>query len=337
MTARRTLTSALALTCVVAACSSVSGGGATGRALLHSPTTTTASTTTSTTTPARRQCDTQHLETASLRPEGPMPAPANMPAGSFMARIQQRGRLIAGVDQTTLGFGYRDATGQIEGFDVDLLHQVAAAIFGNPNKIEFRAVTSQQRETAVRSGAVDIVASLMSMTCARWEKELFSSEYYAGAQNVLVRNDSPIHTIADLNGKTVCATQGSTSIVQIRQFAPGAQLDPVATRAECLVDLQDGTTDAISTDDTILWGFQYQDPNTRLLQLATPNQLHAEPYGMAINRSHPEFVRFVNAVLERVRADGTWESLYDALRRRFAPRLIIPAATPPEAVYRNEP
>jgi polar amino acid transport system substrate-binding protein len=261
-----------------------------------------------------------------------------------MAKIFENGYLNAGVDQNTLGFGYRDpATGQIQGFDVDLLREVARAIFGTPKAIKFTAVISDQRVPAIRSGAVDIVASLMSMTCDRWQKVDFSSEYYAGAQNVLVRTDSPIHTIADLNGKKVCATRTSTSLHQIRGFAPHAVLYPVDTRTECLVALENGQADAISTDDTILWGFQFQDPDTRLIPLRTPDELHPEPYGMAISQQHPEFVRFVNAVLEQVRTRGTWQRLYGDLRQRLSqrfdpPRVSIPeVATPPPAVYRTEP
>jgi polar amino acid transport system substrate-binding protein len=339
---------AVALVVALAACSTASRSLPTGRAFLPvSVPSTAASTTTSTVPAAEAQCNAQHAETKSLRPLGPLPAPGHMPAGSFMDTIYKRGRLIAGVDQTTLGFGYRDpATGDIQGFDVDLVKEVAKAIFGSADAIEFRAVTSEQRQPAVRSGAVDIVASLMSMTCDRWfgdQPVLFSSEYYAGAQNVLVRSDSPITKVSDLNGKKVCATRTSTSLKQIKDFAPRAIKYSVETRPDCLVALQDGTVDAISTDDTIMWGFQFQDPNTRLLHLDRPDQLHAEPYAMAIAPGHPEFVRFVNAVLERVRTDGTWQRLYHDLVQRFSQRFdpprvnIPPTATPPAAEYRDEP
>lgn len=82
--------------------------------------------------PSPPPCDAQ----ASLRPQGPLPPPGQMPAGTFMRTIQDRGRLIVGVDQTTLLFGYRDpATGTIQGFDIDMLREVARAIFGNPDAI----------------------------------------------------------------------------------------------------------------------------------------------------------------------------------------------------------
>ena len=68
-----------------------------------------------------------------------------------------------------------------------------------------------------------------------------------------------------------------------------------------MVALQEGRVDAISADDSILLGYQAQDPYTKIVG----TRLSDEPYGMAINRAHPEFVRFVNAVLARMRADGS--------------------------------
>ena len=107
-------------------------------------------------------------------------------------------------------------------------------------------------------------------------------------------------------------------------------MDAVDLRTECLVHLQEGLADAISTDDTILYGLKAQDPNTRLL-LDNLNQ--PERYGMAINQAHPEFVRFVNAVLEQMRVDGRWTRFH----RELEHELGIPATAPPAPAYRSEP
>src|SRR5262249_34965835 len=153
--------------------------------------------------------------TPSLRPLDPMPAHGHMSAGSYMDKIYRSGHLIAGVDQNTRGFGERTG-GDIKGFDIDLLHEVARAIFGDANRIVFRSVTSAERLPAVMNGDVDIVASLFSITCGatcgspttcqRWQYVDFSTQYYSAHQDVLVRKDSPIKQVRDLNGRTVCAT-----------------------------------------------------------------------------------------------------------------------------------
>jgi polar amino acid transport system substrate-binding protein len=126
----------------------------------------------------------------------------------------------------------------------------------------------------------------------------------------------------------VCATVGSTSIENIQRVAPKAIAYPVPLRTDCLVALQEGRVDAISTDDAILYGFQAQDPYTKIVG----PKLTDEPYGMAINRSHPDFVRFVNAVLERMRSDGTWTSIY----KKWLGRVTHGATpAPPKPRYRD--
>ena len=133
--------------------------------------------------PTPSTCD----PTASLAPPTVMPAPGQMPAGSYMAHIQARGYLKVGVDQNTYLWGYRDpVTGQLSGFDIDMLRQVAQAIFGTPDAIRFTIVPNAQRMQAVESGRVDIVAETMTMTCDREKSVDFSSVYYNANQRILV-------------------------------------------------------------------------------------------------------------------------------------------------------
>lgn len=264
---------------------------------------------------------------ASLRPLAPLPAPGNMPPGSFMAKIQQAGHLTAGVDQSTFLWGYRDPqTGQLSGFDIDMLHQVSQAIFGNPNRIRFVVVPNSQRIPAVQSGAVDIVAETMTINCARKQLVDFSTVYYNAGQRILAPVDSHITGPSSLAGKRVCATSGSTSIqnLQTLKVTPPVKAVAAANQADCLVLLQQGQVDAISTDDTILQGLAAQDPNVRLVGPA----FTAEPYGMAISRAHPDFVAFVNAVLARERADGAWAAIYKRWLGRFDGGRVPPPPAP---------
>jgi polar amino acid transport system substrate-binding protein len=97
---------------------------------------------------------------------------------------------------------------------------------------------------------------------------------------------------------------------------------------DCLVMLQQAQVDAISTDDSVLWGLKMQDPNAELVG----RSLSLEPYGIGINREHTDLVQFVNGVLEQMRADGTWERLYDKWLHEFAP-----SPGPPVARYQDGP
>jgi polar amino acid transport system substrate-binding protein len=266
-----------------------------------------------------------------------------MPAGSTMAAILQRGYLNAGVDQNTLLWGYRNPAGQLAGFDIDMVDRVALALFGPswPHHIRYVVVPNADRIPAVASGRVDVVAETMTITCSRQQAPAntkvdssaccvdFSSEYYAAAQRILVPVGSPIHSVTDLAGKRVCAAQGSTSLVNLTKRVPAARQIAVANQTDCLVMLQQGQADAISTDDTILEGLAAQDPNLELVENA---HLSDEPYGMAISKAHPDLTRFVNGVLAQERSDGEWAATWTSI---LGPVLHTAAPLPPAAVYRD--
>ena len=268
-------------------------------------------------------CSDAHL-TASLRPPASMPARGAMPAGSYMAAIKRRGYLIGGVDQNTLLFAYfNPLDGQQEGFEISMLRELARAIFGDPNRIRFKAVTTAQRLAAVQDGSVDVVADAVTITCERKRLVDFSSVYYDASQRVLVPKNSPARSIHDLGGKRICATTGSTSIVNIADSRPKPIPYPVSQRTDCLVALQQGAVDAISTDDAILDGFAAQDPNLKLIGPGFSSQ----PYGMAISKAHPDFVSFVNGVMAQMRSNGVWRRIYQTWLSRFTSTTAPPAPT----------
>jgi len=266
--------------------------------------------------------------TASLRPPAVMPAPGAMAAGSFMAAIKKRGYLTAGVDQNTFLFAYfNPLDAHVEGFEIDILRQIASAIFGNnnPNDIHFAAVTTAERIPAVQQGSVDIVADAVTITCQRRQQVDFSTVYYGAQQKLLVPSNSSIGSDKDLAGKRVCATIGSTSIQTLRSVAPRAIPVGVQQRTDCLVRLQQGSVDAITSDDSILLGFKAQDPYTKIVG----GSMASEPYGIAISKAHPDFVRFVNGVLAQMRADGAWQAIY----AHWLGNVASPIPAPPQVQY----
>ena len=202
-----------------------------------------------------------------------MPTPGQMPAGSWMAHIYARGYLIAGVDQNTYLWAYRDpVTGQLEGFDIDMLEQVNQAIFGadDPRAIHFQIVPNAERSKAVATGKVDIVAETMTINCERQTRSSadpypvdFSTVYYnarradAGAASA---RPSPVRPTWATGGsaRPVGRTPSSNLVAQ-----PGAQhvvAWDVNDWADCLVMLQQGQVDAISTDNAILQGLARPGP-----------------------------------------------------------------------------
>ncbi len=265
-------------------------------------------------------------------PDDSLPAALAMPAGSSMERIQKRGRLIAGVSADTLLLGARNpVSGQIEGFDIDMLHAVSQAIFGDPDKIELRVITAAQRLPVLQDGSVDIVARNMTITCDRWKDIAFSSEYYRSGQKVLVRlgertaGGGRITGMEDLTGKRVCAPKGSTSMDKLRTFKG---LEPVGadTHTGCLVLFQQGKVDAITGDDTVLAGLAAQDPYAAVVQAPA---FTVEPYGLGINKDRVDLVRFVNGVIAAMKKDGQWARNY----RTWLASSLGRTPPPPVAVY----
>ena len=198
-----------------------------------------------------------------------------------------------------------------------------AWLWGSPHDIEHRHFTwsggaracdrgchaavpipDNQREYDIQHGLVDMVAHTMTITCGRLKREDFSSVYFDAHQRVLMLKNSKAHSLADLRGQKVCATFGSDSVARIQAHKAIAVRVPGWT--DCLVLLQQGDVAAISTDDSILDGLATQDPWTKLVG----PQLTDEPYGLAISKQHPEFVRFVNAVLQQLRTNGQWVTSY---------------------------
>ncbi len=124
---------------------------------------------------------------SSLAPLGP----PQVTPGSYMATISARGYLIAGVDQSTYHFGYLNPLdGHIEGFDIDMIRAVAQAIFGNPDKVQYKAITDAERIPDIPNGSVDIVAHTMTITCDRLQQVDFSSVYFDAHQRVLIPDNS---------------------------------------------------------------------------------------------------------------------------------------------------
>lgn len=266
--------------------------------------------------PDEDDCD----RTASLRP-----FPNRAEADEAVENIRNRGRLIVGLDIGSNLFSFRDPiTGEITGFDVDIAGEVARDIFGTPSQVEYRILSSADRIEALENNQVDIVVKTMSITCERRKQVDFSTEYLSANQRILAPRDSAIRQAGDLSGKRVCAVKDTTSRKRVQQIQPPVHLVDVVTWADCLVALQQRQVDAVSTDDSILAGLVSQDP---YLHIVGPS-MNQEPYGIGINKDNPGLVRFVNGTLERIRRDGTWNTLY----RKWL-TVLGPTPAPPVARY----
>ncbi|MDP1545749.1 MAG: amino acid ABC transporter substrate-binding protein [Anaerolineales bacterium] len=143
--------------------------------------------------------------------EGAVVAPSGY--GVTLETVKARGNLICGVNSQVPGFGYIDADGNFSGIDVDYCRALAAAIFGDANKVEFRPVTAAERFTALQSGEIDVLSRNTTWSLVR-DTELggnFTATTFYDGQGMMVPADSGINSLQDLAGGTVCVQTGTTT------------------------------------------------------------------------------------------------------------------------------
>jgi ABC-type amino acid transport substrate-binding protein len=258
----------------------------------------------------------------------PLPKPGDMPAGSYMKTIFDRGKLIAGVKTDTPLFGYLNPrTNKIEGFDVEICKEIAKAIFGDPEKVELKEVTSASRIPLLQQGAIDLFAATATINKERLQQIDFSDVYYEAGQKLLVPKNSTINDIKDTSGKKICAAKGSTSETNITKFQPQAQVVQADKYTECLLAMQQGRADGISTDDAILAGLAATDPNTKVVG----DRFTQEPYGVGVAKGKEGFLPFVNAVLADLKKSGRWAAIYKEWPGKYLPDAQPPTRTAQEA------
>jgi polar amino acid transport system substrate-binding protein len=244
-----------------------------------------------------------------------------------IGRILERGKLVVAVDENTEGLASRDSDGRLVGLEIDVARAIAQSIFGDggDDRLRLLTVTTKQKIDYPAHGDVDLAISAISMTCDRWNRVAFSTEYFTAEHDFLVRNDSPVHQSADLAGRRVCMTKGSTSIDTLAHLdlRPAPRPWLVDARTDCLVALQEGHVDAYFGHDTFLVGMVAQDPGLRIVEQGGPQH-----YGIAMGPRNIVLVQYVNGVLARMRDDGTLASLSD----RWLGGLYCGAARPLPAV-----
>jgi len=233
------------------------------------------------------------------------------PEGSAMAEFQDAGTITVGTKFDQRLFGQTDPrTGEVEGFDVEIAKLIVEAI-GPDVEIEFVETPSAIRETAIQDGTVDMVVATYTINDARKEQIDFAGPYYVAGQDIMVPAGNPlgINGVDDLNGKRVCSVQGSTSIDNVREMAPEAEVTEFPLYTNCADAMRDGRVDAVSTDNVILLGLVEQYGSDVFEVVGNP--FTTEPYGVGIPKGDDEFRDFINDRLEEIFANGEWAEAYE--------------------------
>ena len=242
---------------------------------------------------------------APASPDSPAPSEVS---GPTIDEIKAAGMLVCGVKFDVIAFGFRNpTTGEVEGFDADLCREIAAALGVEADFVE---AISANRIPFLQEDRVDVVISTMTRTEERLQEIDFSKIYYLAGQRILVKSDSPYQEVEDLvdAGVTVCSGQGSTSEANLREEGVAEdKLLLTATYSESAQALLDGRCDAVSTDDSILFGLAQQNEGLEV----RGERFTEEPLGIGIKKGKEDLVEFINGVLDDMAASGRWAELYD--------------------------
>jgi len=195
-------------------------------------------------------------------------------------QILKRGRLRVGINTDSKPFGFYDKDWKILGYDADLAHYIAQYILKNPDAVDFFPVTPENRMMKVSTGELDLVIATVTITPQREEIINFSIPYDYAGQALLVKSTSKITSIADLAGQNVGVVFGTTAEKNMLTMAPAATVIGFRNYRTAYEALKTGKIDALTSDDTILSRFVYEDESVKLL----PKRYSREPYGIAMRK-----------------------------------------------------
>lgn len=236
--------------------------------------------------------------------------------GAAVKKIKDRGKLIAGVAQNSNLWSHRNAKGELAGFDIDLVKQLADSLLGDREAVEFRTVPIDRRQQALEHGEVDVLVQAMPITCRALKGTPeepavdFSSPYFETGQRVLVPEHSDITGFnRTLKGKTVCTAYGSSGYELLsgegqEKYAAWMRGRPGAL--DCLMLLQLSRVDAVLTDSGLAAGLAAQEDGTRLVG----PQIGKDSYGVAVKHGTDDLLRVVNSTLEKA-GESAWQKSYD--------------------------
>lgn len=233
--------------------------------------------------------------------------------GGVFQQVQDRGNVVCGVNDAVPGFGTATEGGEYEGFDIDYCRAVAAAVLGDANAVEFRALTADQRFTALQSGEVDVLIRNTTYTASRDGAEgarFLHTTYYDG-QGMMVRADSEYQTLEDLNGATICVLSGTTTELNLETVfsAQGIEYSPLPFEENDPLQQAfiQGRCDAWTSDISQLAGVRSAWPENqggpeglRILE----EIMSKEPLGPAVRDGDDQWADAVNwAVLSTILAE----------------------------------
>ncbi len=220
-------------------------------------------------------------------------------AGKDLDAIKARGQLLCGVSTGVAGFAAADSQGKWTGIDVDVCRAVAAAIFGDADKVKFVPTTAQQRFTALQSGEVDLLVRTTTYTLTRDTAlgfDFTGINYYDG-QGFMVNKKLGVKSAKELNGATICVQPGTTTELNLADYfrANKMTFKPVVIEKieEVRAAFFAGRCDVFTTDASGLYATRVANAPTPDDYIILPEIISKEPLGPVVRHGDNQFADIV--------------------------------------------
>lgn len=224
-------------------------------------------------------------------------------SGDTLKKIIARGEVVCGVHPARHGFASIDNKSQWQGLDVDFCRALAAAVFGDASKVRFTPLSTAQRFPAIQSGEVDVLSRNITASLTRDVSlglNFAPPNFYTGT-GFMVRANSGVKKVEDLDGATVCITPGSSTEQNVAQIfaSRNMQYTPVVieNNKEYVAAYLAGRCDVIARDKVALSGVKNFDAENAEDHIILPGIYSKEPLAMAVRRGDDQWFDIVKWVV----------------------------------------
>lgn len=221
-----------------------------------------------------------------------------------LSDIKDAGVLNAGIKYDFKPFGYVNQSGNIVGFDVDMLKYIGKKL---GVLVKFQQVTSKSRIPMIVSGDIDIIAASLTHKRSRDETIDYSISYFFDGQAMLVREDEKETSYRGFENRKVGAIQGATSGKNFKKIQPKAKIIYYQEYPQAVLSLKKGKIDAITTD--LVWCVTQANDSRNKLKVLNET-LSYEPYGIGIIENESNFRDAINFAIQDSVRDGFYKMLY---------------------------
>jgi ABC-type amino acid transport substrate-binding protein len=242
---------------------------------------------------------------------------AQAQTASTLDKIKASGSIVVAYRESSIPFSYLGADAQPTGFGWEVCAKIAEQVkkaTGRADlKVQTQAVTSQNRIPLLQNGTIDIECGSTTNNSERAKQVAFAINYFYTGTRLLVKAGSPVKALADLSGKKVVSTTGTTNYQVLRRINAerhlGFELLGAKDHAESALLVQQGRADAFGMDDILLYGLRASAPNPAELAVVG-EAVQFEPYAIMLRKDDPAFKKLVDDTLTALMKSGEFEALY---------------------------